>query len=477
MPPQASQSSNIPPPPAGYSLDSIPPPPAGYQLDSSSQQPSEKPGFFKRLGQSLGIPTSQEEAAAFTSDAVNHPEELLGPAGTVQKLVRNYGNQVQGNFQDYKNDLQGLASDVNAGRATPTDALKRMGMSATEQAIKDFPVVGQTVYNYGSDIQHKNYSGAAGGATGLAAQVLGPKIAETAPVKSTFGRLLLLGKTPEAAYESSLKPSTTLGADQRTQLTQTGLKEGIPVSQKGLEKLGGLIDDVNNQIADKIQSNPNAPINKFKVASRLNATAQKFSNQVSPSSDLNAISDVGNDFLDTAPGEIPASQAQSMKQGTYRALGDKAYGELKGSSIEAQKSLARGLKDELAVQFPELNDLNARDGRLLDLQDSLERAVGRIGNHQLMGIGTPIAAGAVKAVSGSGKLGAIAGVMKAVLDNPNVKSHLAIAIAGKGSPGFLQASKIAAYSAALQRASHPASLPFLPGSQQSPAQSSNQEAK
>ena len=47
--------------------------------------------------------------------------------------------------------------------------------------------------------------------------------------------------------------------------------------------------------------------------------------------------------------EDRAADAQAMKQGTYRALGDKAYGELKGASIEAQKAQARGLKEELAV--------------------------------------------------------------------------------------------------------------------------------
>lgn len=483
MPHQASQSNSIPPPPPGYALDNgaIPPPPAGYQLDSGQAEtvppPQEKPGFLKRFGQSLGIPTSRQEFAGLAADMIQHPTDLLGPGGAAEHLLRGYGDTVQSNAQDFKTDMQGIASDANAKQIGIGQALKRLGLSSAEQAIKDLPVVGPTLFNYGSDIQQKNYAGAAGGGTGLAAQVLGPKITETAPVKSTFGRLLLLGKTPEAAYESALKPSTTLGAAERTKLAQTGLSEGVPVSQKGLEKLGSLIDDINSQIAGKIKFNPNVPINKFKVASRLGQTAQKFSTQVSPSSDLSAISDVGNDFLNTAPNPIPAVEAQAMKQGTYRALGDKAYGELKGASVEAQKSLARGLKDELAQQFPELKELNARDGRLLDLQDSLERAVGRIGNHQLIGVGTPIAAGAVKAVSGSGKLGAVAGVMKAVLDNPNVKSHLAIALASKGTPGFLQAAKIAAYSAALQKAAQPPALPFLPGSPQSPARSSDQAAK
>ena len=52
----------------------------------------------------------------------------------------------------------------------------------------------------------------------------------------------------------------------------------------------------------------------------------------------------------------------------------------------------------------------------------------RIDNHDLMGIGTPIAAGAAHAATGSGAAAVVAGVLKGMLDNPSVKSRLAFAI-------------------------------------------------
>jgi hypothetical protein len=139
-----------------------------------------------------------------------------------------------------------------------------------------------------------------------------------------------------------------------------------------------------------------------------------------------------------------------MKQGTYQALGSKAYGEVKGASIEAQKALARGLKEEIANQFPEIGNLNADESRLLDLQPVLEKAVNRISNHQLIGIGTPVAGAATQAVTGSGGAGVVAAVLKAVLDNPNVKSRLAISISKAQKVPFSQASaQVQAYSTAL----------------------------
>ncbi len=175
---------------------------------------------------------------------------------------------------------------------------------------------------------------------------------------------------------------------------------------------------------------------------------------MSPSSDLAAIAKVGNDFLDTAPGQIPAAQAQSLKVGTYQQIAAK-YGEMGTATIEAQKGLALGLKDELAKAFPELSTLNAKDGALLDLQPALERAVQRTSNHQLLGIGTPIAGASAAVATGSAPLGVAAGLMKAIVDNPAVKSRLAFAIAraSKGGVSFPAAmTRIGAYSAALGNA-------------------------
>lgn len=293
-------------------------------------------------------------------------------------------------------------------------------------------------------------------------------------LKGVAGRGLLLGKTPEGAYESAMKPSTVMPPAQRAKIVQTGLQEGIPVSKGGLEKISTLIDQVNAEISNKIAADPTRPISTQPAIQNLQGTKQRFATQVNPRADLQAINEAGKEFGQTFGSQMPAEQAQAVKQGTYRALGDKAYGELKGASIEAQKALARGLKEELANQFPELNDLNARDSRLIDLQTALERSVGRISNHQIMGIGTPIVGSAAKAVTGSNKLAGVAAVMKAVLDNPNVKSRLAIALSrGKTSP-MMQVPRIAAYGAALGSSSRPQSLPFLPGSSGNSSQSPNQ---
>ncbi len=279
-------------------------------------------------------------------------------------------------------------------------------------------------------------------------------------VAGTVGsRALLLGKTPAEAYESALKPSTTLSQADRADIVQTGMQNKIPVSKSGLEDIGNLIDDYNAKIKAEIASDPTRQINTVPALRNLDSVRAKFANQVTPQPDMAEINQVQSNFLNNpkvqagvgpSPGSLPADEAQAMKQGTYQALGSKAYGEVKGASIEAQKALARGLKDEIATQFPEINDLNAAESKLFDLQPVLERAVNRTGNHQLIGIGTPIAGAAAKAVTGSGTVGVVAGTLKGVLDNPMVKSRLAIALSkGAKIPLGQATARVQAYSSAL----------------------------
>ncbi len=128
---------------------------------------------------------------------------------------------------------------------------------------------------------------------------------------------------------------------------------------------------------------------------------------------------------------IPADIAQNLKRGTYRQLKNKNYGELKGAVIEAQKALASGLRKGLIDLFPEIEDKMRLEGDLLDLARPLENRLRVAGNHDLMGIGTPIA-GALGAAMGGAKAGMVATAIKAVMDNPYFKSKAAIMLYNAG---------------------------------------------
>lgn len=353
--------------------------------------------------------------------------------------------------------LTSMGKQVLAGGSTPygTPLMAPTGNQARDEANQKAMTDAQTEQAQNMAAHPAYTAGQMTGSAALAAAGealprLVPALAEGA------GRAALLGKTPEAAYESALKPSTTLSQAERAGIVKTGLDNSIPVSKGGLEKIGSRIDDLNQAIKDEISSDPNRPIDPNKVAVSANAAKAKFANQVNAQPDLDAIQNSQDMFLkqqgatngQPAP-DMGAADAQAMKQGTYRILAGK-YGEQGSASVEAQKALARGLKEEIATQFPEIGKLNAQESKLLDLQPVLERAVNRISNHQPIGIGTPIVGAGTKAVTGSSGVAAAASILKAVVDNPMVKSRLAIAVSkSSGVPYAQSLARVGAYSAAL----------------------------
>ncbi len=206
-------------------------------------------------------------------------------------------------------------------------------------------------------------------------------------------------------YQGALKPTKAVAPTvaARDAILQTGLEEGIPVAPKGFERVKGKIEDLNDQIDAIVAegAKQGKTIDPLAVARRVNDLRGKFANQVNPEADMAALERAREEFLrhpsiqagpipshpSATPPVIPIDEAQALKRGTYRALGNKAYGELKGSEIEAQKGLARGLKEEIAGQLPdELGAINQHEGRLLDLKRAMEDAMRRTGNRDAVGL-------------------------------------------------------------------------------------------
>lgn len=365
--------------------------------------------------------------------------------GAIKSFVEDIGAGGGDVIRALAHPLNTIDSMTSTPDPTMAQAAHLMGDDTAINKVNatTYPTAGRTIGQIGT-----------GAILGEAAgRVVGPAIKLAGKGVS---KAVLLGKTPEEAYQSALKPSTTIPQAQRAAIVKTGLENEIPVSKQGLSDIGTAIENLNQSIKAEIDADPTRPIDPNKVSTRADLARAKFAKQVNAGGDLAAIEASKQQFLSEqggTPGKpappMNAADAQEMKQGTYRVLRGK-FGEQGSASVEAQKALARGLKEEIATQFPEITNLNANESRLLDLQPILERAVNRISNHQAVGIGTPVAGAAAKAVSGSGSVGVVASVLKAVLDNPTMKSRLAIAIS-KGSkiPIGQAMAKVQAYSSTL----------------------------
>lgn len=156
---------------------------------------------------------------------------------------------------------------------------------------------------------------------------------------------------------------------------QTLLDKGINATNGGVTTLKNGIGALDSQIEGAL-ANSNATVNKYDVANRLNDTMGKFTNQVNPQTDINAIENAWNNFLAhpslAGKTEIPVQMAQEMKKGTYKQLSGK-YGELSSADTEAQKGLARGLKEAVAEKVPEVGPMLSEQANLIKTLNVTER--------------------------------------------------------------------------------------------------------
>jgi len=214
-----------------------------------------------------------------------------------------------------------------------------------------------------------------------AGSLIGGTLPSAVKVAGTAGNLIGSGinslgqATAKRLMQSAVKPTIAqLKSGEADTAVQTLLDYGINPNKAGVNKLQALIDEKNAAIKNAIAGS-NATVSKQAALSPLADVRQRFGSQVSPTGDLSAIQGVENDFLahPNYPGnDIPVQAAQDLKQGTYGVLKGK-YGEVGSAATEAQKGIARGLKDEIANAVPAVGPLNAEESRLISTLNVTER--------------------------------------------------------------------------------------------------------
>lgn len=260
-------------------------------------------------------------------------------------------------------ELLPALGDVASNLVTQPGATLRGAVSGMQQGLKD------------SGIQ-----GAVQGAIQGGGQAIG-ELAQ--PVLSALG-----GRVMQGAVKPGMRAivRSVRNGEAVPPVVKTLLDEGVNVSHAGIAKLQALLGETNQQIASAVANAP-GQISPVNVASRLSDTAKTFATQVNPQADLDAISQVGQNFLDhpsITSATISVPEAQALKQGTYARIGEK-YGQASPAGIEAEKALGRGLKEEVAKQVPQVSALNAREGRLIDALDVVGKRVALSGNRDPIG--------------------------------------------------------------------------------------------
>ncbi len=217
-------------------------------------------------------------------------------------------------------------------------------------------------------------------AIGIASVKYAPQIMKTVKTSLRGGA--------ENLMQSALKPTLkTLKNGDAAVAIDTMLNKGINVSPGGLAKLRDNIDLLNDQISEVIASSP-AKVDVAPIAIPLVEKLKQFKMQVNPNADINTLRETWNEFQNHPSIDalsIPIQLAQKLKQGTYQQL-NKKYGEMGSASIEGQKALARGLKEGIVKQAPEISTLNADETSMIKTLGVAERRILMDANKNPMGL-------------------------------------------------------------------------------------------
>ena len=185
---------------------------------------------------------------------------------------------------------------------------------------------------------------------------------------------------------SALKPSAVdIRSGDAGKAVQTLLDEGINVTPGGVAKLRKTIDALDDEVASRIASSKGTVDLGKQPTQAVVDTLKRFKDQVNNKSDIGAINKAWDEFVDTFGNTMSVQKAQAVKRGTYRAMQGK-YGEEGHASTEAQKALARGLREGIEEHVPEVAALNARQGRLINAADQAEYRAAMAANRDIMGL-------------------------------------------------------------------------------------------
>lgn len=207
--------------------------------------------------------------------------------------------------------------------------------------------------------------------TGAQAALLGGALKGTPPAAT------MQGAGGIRLMQSAVKPilEDLKSGDARRALV-TMLDEGINGTMGGMGKARQLARSLDDQVKDAI-SGSTGTVNIPTTGASLRRNWDQAANQVNPEADMAAVRGAWDEFRNSPQVrgkiDIPVQLAHALKQGTYRALGDKSYGEIGTASTEAQKSLASGLRQGVANAVPEAVAPLKREASLMNVLSVAER--------------------------------------------------------------------------------------------------------
>lgn len=418
---------------------------AGYSPEEIVAHLSESPAETK----TPATPTERSWGEAVASGVVHIPSSAIEVGRNVASAIRHPIDTVTALPEAFK-----TVAKIGAG------GLQKLTKSAgiTPPSEKYIPNFESSYISSGAKFKEKVATDPVGlaldattvaGAGGVAAKSAGASKIGTAlqrvaaavepsglPATVVRATGKILPGAASKVMQFAMKPGTALSPKQRRAVLDTALREDIPLTEKGYDKLVSTRNEVESNVRKILASDPTKTISTASALKRVDELVAKFKNTDNAQALLDELRGYKKRIISEHGKTMSVEKAQEMKKNLYQQTSS-FYG--KSSITDETKAIkqafARGLKEEIEAIFPDVKPLNARDGHLIKLQDVLGRSIGRIGNREpLGGIATPLSVGAGEAVAGTP--GAILGLLSRVVQQPKNASRLALSLS-KGQKGLV----------------------------------------
>jgi hypothetical protein len=237
---------------------------------------------------------------------------------------------------------------------------------------------------------------------------------------------------PESLMETAVKIRPSVEQGKRASMIRTALDEGIMPTTNGLELISKKLTNLDRGL-DKIidgATERGVLISKKALFSELRKLRKDLGGvNLRASKNIKQIDAIAKAFDENLKkinkSMLTPREVQDLKRSAYRQLRfDVSQQSASFATTETEKGIIRGAKKSLEKIGPDVEKINLREGKLLELGDELERAVGRLDNRNLISLDTAakIAAGAA---TGS-PAGTGVGVGASVLGAPRVKARTAL---------------------------------------------------
>lgn len=260
-------------------------------------------------------------------------------------------------------------------------------------------------------------------------------IAATANAVNKAGRLIP-ESVPRGMYKEAAKFNRKKGVNP-DDLADTAVTNRIMPTQAGLNKSQAMIDDLSAQVDDIIEagvgSGERVPLGR--IVAGLEQLEDKYKGPLATGPESLAYIQRQKRALIDHFGELESVNPKELldfrRDADRRANYAKDRGDPQPIVDQYYKKLAGTAREELGEVVPEIKDVNAKLGPMIELQDNLKAPAQRIDRRNAVSFGqqTGTTGGAVIGQTmGIPEIGATLGFALSSLEKPKLKARMAFAI-------------------------------------------------